>query len=287
MSTLLDQDAADEAAKKVSAELKQGNRDLQAAIDRRNPLAADVVEAPEPLNAQQMAFQLIRGGADVESVKQFLAMSKEIAAEEARRAFERAVADAKAEIPVITKNRHVGFTSKKEGAAKTDYWHEDFAQIARTVDPILSKHGLSYRHEADQEGATLSVTCILSHREGHSTRTTLKAGNDTSGNKNPIQGVGSTATFLQRYTLKLALGLAASRDDDGKAGGDDLMSDDQIEALKDQLEAAAQATGSEYADWLDLFLDVMQVDNLRELAAKDFERSKQAIEAAKVARAKK
>lgn len=239
------------------------------------------------LTAQQMMFQLIRGGADVASVREFMTMSREMAAEEARRAFERAVADAKSEIPVITKNRHVGFASKKEGAAKTDYWHEDFAQIARTVDPILGKFGLSYRFEAEQDGVILNVTCVLAHRDGYSTRTSMKAGNDTSGNKNPIQGVGSTATFLQRYTLKMALGLAASKDDDARAAGTDLMSDDQIEEIKDLLEKAAADTASEYADWLELFLDVMQVDNLRELAAKDFDRSKQAIVAAKVARTKK
>ena len=61
------------------------------------------------------------------------------------------------------------------------------------------------------------MTCILSHRDGHSEETTLSAGRDDSGNKNSIQAVGSTVTFLQRYTLKAALGLAAAEDDDGKS----------------------------------------------------------------------
>lgn len=241
------------------------------------PMAAPESTALTPM---QMAYQLIARGADLGSVKEFLTMSKELAADEARREFEQAVANAKAEIPVIQKNRHVGFTSRKEGAAKTDYWHEDFAQVARTVDPILSKFGLSYRFEADQEGAQLSVTCILAHRAGHSTRTTLKAGNDVSGNKNPIQGVGSTATFLQRYTLKLALGLSASKDDDAKSATETsgVISEDQVDELQSLIDKAVAAKGGDRAAWLTAFLDYMKVDALLEIPIKDFGKAKAEIE---------
>lgn len=258
----------------------------QTAVAERADQAPANLDAPTPtgagaLTTREMAFQLIQGGADLGSVKEFLAMSKELAAEEARRAFEVAVSDAKAEIPVIQKNRHVGFDSRKAGAARTDYWHEDFAQIARTVDPILSKHGLSYRHEAEQDAAMLSVTCILSHRGGHSTRTTLKAGNDASGNKNAIQAVGSTATFLQRYTLKLALGLAASKDEDGRSSNDDtgLITEDQVEELKTLIGKAVQARpDTDEAAWLTSFLEYMKVDGLIEIRAEDFNKAKTSID---------
>ena len=49
------------------------------------------------------------------------------------------------------------------------------------------------------------MTCVVSHRLGHSEENTLTAGRDESGNKNNIQAVGSTITYLQRYTLKAAL----------------------------------------------------------------------------------
>lgn len=61
----------------------------------------------------------------------------------------------------------------------------------------------------------VTVTCIISHRDGHFEENTLSAGRDESGNKNSIQAVGSTLTYLQRMTLKASLGLAASDDDDG------------------------------------------------------------------------
>ena len=40
---------------------------------------------------------------------------------------------------------------------------------------------------------------------------------DNSGSKNSIQAIGSTTTYLQRYTLFSILGLAAGEDDDGSA----------------------------------------------------------------------
>jgi hypothetical protein len=62
----------------------------------------------------------------------------------------------------------------------------------------------------------VTVSCIISHRAGHSEENSLSARHDTSGNKNPIQALGSAVTYLQRYTLKAAVGVAAAADDDGQ-----------------------------------------------------------------------
>ncbi len=74
------------------------------------------------------------------------------------------------------------------------------------------------RHKSEQAAGKVRVTCIVSHSAGYSENTTLEASEDHSGNKNTIQAIGSAATYLQRYTLKLALGLSASTDDDGQGG---------------------------------------------------------------------
>jgi hypothetical protein len=82
----------------------------------------------------------------------------------------------------------------------------------------------------------------VSHRDGYSEETELSGGNDNSGNKNDIQAVGSTITFLQRYTLKAALGLAATVDDDGRNSSatekePELISADELKILRDELDA--------------------------------------------------
>lgn len=171
------------------------------------------------LTPMDMLDRAVAQGANVETLEKLMALQERWEKTQARKAFDDAMSAAKAEIPVIFKNRVVDFTGKT--GIRTNYRHEDMAGIARTVDPILSKHGLSYRFRTTSNPTEpVTVTCIVSHRLGHSEENTLSAGRDESGNKNAIQAVGSTVTFLQRYTLKAALGLAASADDDGKAAAE-------------------------------------------------------------------
>lgn len=183
---------------------------------------------------------------------------------QARRAFDAAVAAAKAEFPVIRKNRVVDFVGKT--GIRTHYEHEDLAEIARTVDPILGKHGLSYRFRtASPVNEPVSVTCILSHKDGHSEENTLHGPRDESGNKNPLQSIGSTISFLQRYTLKAALGMAAAADDDGRASGGagGPVSEEQVEAMRAKIVEVA-------AD-LPRFLKTFGIERLDEMPASRFD----------------
>ena len=153
---------------------------------------------------------------NVEMLREAIALAKELDAIAARKAFDNAMADAKAEIPTIKRNRSVD-AGEKNGKAGPKYRFEDLAEIAQTVDPILSKHGLSYRYRvASPINQPVTVTCVVSHRAGHFEETTLTAGRDDGPGRNAIQQVGSTITYLQRYTLKAALGLAVSHDEDGR-----------------------------------------------------------------------
>lgn len=161
---------------------------------------------------------VIEQGADIAKIEKLMELQERFERNEARKAFDAAISAAKAKIKPIAKKRTVDFTSSR---GRTNYVYEDLALVAAEVDPILAEHGLSYRYRAMQDGKKLTVTCIVSHRNGHSEETTLSAENDESGNKNTIQGVGSSATYLQRYTLKLALGLSAAKDDDAQASESD------------------------------------------------------------------
>jgi hypothetical protein len=184
------------------------------------------------LTPTDMLGRAVDQGASIEVLERLMALQERHAANEARKAFNLAIAAAKAEIPVIKKTRKVDFTPKNGG--RVAYDHEDLGEIAATIDPILSQHGLSYRFRTSQsEGGLITVACILSHRDGHSEENSLSAGRDESGSKNNIQAVGSTQTYLQRYTLKAALGLAAAKDDDAqKASASGAISDEEAETLR-------------------------------------------------------
>lgn len=189
-------------------------------VDTGNVSKMPVAAEPKSYAVTPMAMidRALESGAGIETLEKLMALQERYEANNAKREYNAAVADARAEIGPISKNRTVDFTSKN-GGSRTNYKFEDLAEIARTVDPVLAKHGLSYRYRTAQNGNTVRVTCVVSHRDGYSEETSLEAPADNSGNKNGIQGIGSTITFLQRYTLKAALGLAVANDDDGQKGG--------------------------------------------------------------------
>lgn len=212
----------------------------------------------------------------IERVEQMYSFYERVQASQSRKAFDAAMAAAKSQIPIIKKNQSVSFG---EGSKTTNYSHEDFAEIARTVDPILSENGLSYRFRvSSQIDAPVMVTCVISHIDGHSEETTLSAGRDASGAKNAIQSIGSTLTYLQRYTLKAALGLAAAKDDDGKTSEktvDDLapVSGEQAEVLT----ALITETNTNIAT----FLKIAQAESVSDVLAKDYEGLKKLLTAKK------
>lgn len=226
--------------------------------------------APAPMRGQAvtpmaMLNQAVERGASLDVVNGLMALYERWEAGQARKAYDAAMAAARAEMPVIAKNRTVDFTSSK---GRTHYRHEDLAEVARTVGPILAKHGMSYRFRTSVEGATVFVTCIVSHRDGYFEENTLCGNRDESGNKNMIQAVGSTLTYLQRMTLKASLGLAASDDDDGKASGaaeseSAFITEEQVMQLRDLLEAEGKDESR--------FKAIIKVGNLADIYADKFE----------------
>ena len=246
---------------------------------REVEVIAPATNSAVALTPMDMLDRAVSGGASIEVLEKLMALNERWERNQARKAFDQAMAEAKAEIPVILKNRHVDFTGKT--GVRTNYRHEDLAEIARTVDPILSKHGLSYRFRTTSPAnEPVSVTCIVSHRLGHFEENTLQAGRDDSGNKNNIQAVGSALTYLQRYTLKAALGLAASTDDDGAAVGKadaGPITEDQ----RDELQKLAEEVGAD----IPKFVTYLKVDSLAAIPSSEFKRAKAALNAKRAVKA--
>lgn len=188
--------------------------------------AEKVTHLPQPVNTSaltpmDMLARAVDSGAGLDMVEKLMGLQERWEKNQARKAFDEAISAAKSGIGPIERTG-TGHNSKR---------YATFAAIAKTIDPILSQHGLSYRFRTAQ-GERISVTCILSHKAGHYEETTLAGPPDASGSKNAIQAIGSTLTYLQRYSLIQMLGLAAADDDDGKAvdaGGP--ISSDQVAEL--------------------------------------------------------
>ncbi len=192
----------------------------------------------EVMTPMAMIDRAIQAGAGIETLERLMALQERFEANEARREYNEAIAAAKAEIKPIIKKKTASFEGR--GNSTVSYAYEDLADVAEIVDPILTNHGLSYKYKSHVDGTIVTMTCIPFHKRGHEgDGATLSAGLDTSGAKNPIQSMGSTVSYLQRYTLKLAFGLAAAKDTDGNGGNPDLaqtITADQFTELRDLLE---------------------------------------------------
>jgi hypothetical protein len=210
-----------------------------------NPLAAAVSGAPDPNLA--MFLQAARDGVDVDRLKQVKDLYKEMQADAAKRAYLNALAQAKSEFTPIVKTRLVDYPHK-DGRGRTSYKYEELADITDVVVPILSKHGITHSFKVDQsQPPKIKVSCILAHANGYEDEPrTLEGVEDTSGQKSPNQAIASTITFMERGTLKQALGLAAGRDDDGQGGdecGKALIDGDQLILVQQLLQETESNVG--------------------------------------------
>lgn len=223
--------------------------------------------APAPHSETNAIISVIERAAvnpavDMDKMERLLEMQERIMQREALAAFNRAFAAAKSELPAISKNQK-GHNNR----------YADFAHVARAVDPVLSRHGLSYRFKTRQDDQ-IHVTCVLSHIDGHSEENTLSSKPDTAGSKNPTQAIGSAQTYLMRYSLLSALGIQPTDDDDGRAanmGG--TISDDESEVIRSMI----ADTGTDIAQ----FCNFMRIESVADMPAAQFRRAVASLQAKK------
>jgi len=214
------------------------------------------------ITPMQMLQTAVEQGADLDKLSNLMDLQERWEANEARKAFVVAKAAFQKGAPTIDKTR-AGHNTKYAGLAET----------LEQVRELMSKHELSHSWETKQEGGTITVTCVLTHVGGHRESTSLSAAPDGSGSKNPIQAVGSTVSYLERYTLSAVLGLASKEQDNDGAdfGTGEAITDAQKEEIL-QLMDDAQANTQK-------FLKHMRVASVDEIPANKFNQAVQALEA--------
>lgn len=161
-----------------------------------------------------MQIALERGGGAVDQLEKLMQLQKDWEDRQARKDFFYALSQFQMDCPSLQKVKNVDYTTKEGG--KVNYKYIPLAIVQETIREPLHKNGLSFRWEIEDKADSLNVTCVLTHLNGHSERTSMSAKADDSGKKNAIQARGSTITYLQRYTLIGALGISsADVDNDG------------------------------------------------------------------------
>lgn len=160
----------------------------------------------------QLLALAVQQGADLDRLERLMALQERWEANEARKAYVAAMVAFKAEPARITKDKTVRYGT---GTNTTEYTHATLGNVVQTVVQGLAKHDLSHSWDTRRAADRVIVSCRITHALGHSECVELEAGLDTSGSKNNIQAMGSTITYLQRYTL-LAITGFATEDDDGR-----------------------------------------------------------------------
>ena len=217
-----------------------------------------------PVTPMDMLQMAVEKGADIEKLQQLMALQERWEANNARKAFVAAMAEFKADPPAILKNRTVSY-----GNGKAAYDHATLDQVCDAVGTALAKYGLAHSWGVEQEGDVIRVSCVLTHALGHSERVTMSAKPDTSGSKNPIQAIGSATTYLQRYTLLSATGLAAKGQDDD-SGHVDTITAEQKERLIERMREVGASTGP--------FLQYLGVNALDSLPGSRFDHAMAALD---------
>ncbi len=233
-----------------------------------------IVEAPQGLPERPQMHPLVElavqgGSIDPENLEKLLAVQERWEAGQAKKAYARAKTALKRDLPtVIGKDQTVDFTNTK--GRRTYYTHSSLAGAMAAVTGPLTAHGfdLSWIPGTGDRGA-VTVTCRLTHAEGHHEECSIAAPADTSGSKNPAQAIASTITLLSRYTALSLLGIATA--DMVDPTGEREQSDDDIDprrnmnAVRAMVKAgrakddAVELVGRPVPDWT--------IGDLRKIAA--------------------
>lgn len=200
-----------------------------------------LVESPGTQIASTAPVEVIKtamaGGVDPDQLEKLLELQQKWEANEARKAFVRAMTNFKENPPNIYKD------TKNE---QFNSMYTSLNGLVNTAIPELSKHGFSHHWGyGTAANGNPSVTCILTHELGHSISVTQDAAPIQSKNKggqvvtNPIQQVKCTQTYLKITTFEAVTGLVSKEvnlDDDGNARTTiDSIDDKQLHTLRDNL----------------------------------------------------
>lgn len=213
-----------------------------------------------PITPMDLLQKATESGADLDKLEKLMDLQERWEKNEARKLYVRAMSTFREKCPSIARE-------KKSHNAK-------YAGLADTLDVIkglLCECGLSHSWRTGQEGNNISVTCIVTHVDGHFEETTLFAAPDNSGSKQPIQAIGSTISYLERYTLYAVLGLASKEMDDDGNGPTEYITIEQVNELLD--------LNSKRGNKPEEFCNYLKIGALSELPKSRFNEAIQAVKA--------
>ena len=161
-----------------------------------------------PQSAQQPAHQEQVGGfgavlnnaiaanLGVEGIREIATLVRQERADRAAHDFSAALATFQKDCPPILRASTAAIVSKS--GARFGYRYAELDEIARTVGPMLHGNGFSYSWDSKVDGSTLSCTCTLRHKDGHSEHASFACPTESKAGMSEAQKVASALTFAKR-----------------------------------------------------------------------------------------
>jgi hypothetical protein len=170
-----------------------------------------------PLDAQSLISQAVASGAGIETLERLVALAKDVRAEEAKRAWHRAMAAFQRDCPAIKRSETAKIETR--GGGSYSYTYAPLGEIMATILPVMGPLGLTVSYRTRFDGGRVIAAAIISHEEGHSENSgevSMPIGAGATG-ANPAQCVGISSTYAKRYALLAVLGLSPEDDPDAEA----------------------------------------------------------------------
>lgn len=228
--------------------------------------------AQEPSIGQLMQYAIDQLGGEgaaqaVEALEKLVALKERTEDRQAKQDFTAALAAFQSECPVISLNKTASVRMKAGGSYSYKYATLD--EIAKTIGPILQRHGLSYRWDSDQTDQGVMVTCHLTHVGGHGCSASMRVKTDDKAVVTASQKDGITMSYGKRYTLIMVTGVIVG-DPDTDGADPTPITEEQVATLETLL--------SEIGADVPKFKEYMGVAKLSEITAVDFPAAMTAIE---------
>jgi hypothetical protein len=183
---------------------------------RLHPPGASIVAADASALWRIVERAAADPGVNLERLDRLVTAYERMVSREAETRFNADLVKMQPRLPVLEEH---GQITDPDGAVRATYatW-EDTVEAIR---PILARYGFSLTFKPGRSPRGVpAVTGVLRHRGGHKEAAEIELPADITGDKNPVQAIGSTMSYGQRYVAKMLLNLTSrGDDDDGRAAG--------------------------------------------------------------------
>lgn len=179
---------------------------------------------------------------DMDRAERLFRMHQEMAASEAKTAFNAAMARAQAKmVPVVNNATNLQTSSR----------YAKLAAINKAITPIYTAEGLSVSFDSADSPLPfhLRLIAIVSHSAGHDRTYHMDLPLDDVGakgnvNKTKVHATGSTNSYNRRYLVCMIFNVTTEDDKDGNAETGEGMSEQQLADFKAAIEALTDMEAS-------------------------------------------